>query len=126
MSEDKELEECKKLNMLMDRWTELNEREAWESGEFDKMQKLREGLVKKYLPLISDLAMAGLLSYDFRTNRDILNEGHCIGFDVDHAFPNGNIVLGGCTRNGGTVEGSKGFDKLHKELLRTKKEGVQA
>ena len=126
MSEDKELQECKKLNMLMDRWTELNEREAWESGEFDKMQKLREGLVKKYLPLISDLAMAGLLSYDFRTNRDILNEGHCIGFDVDHAFPNGNIVLGGCATNGGTVEGSKGFDKLHKELLRTKKEGVQA
>ena len=123
MSEDKELEECKKLNMLMDRWTELNEREAWESGEFDKMQKLREKLVKKYLPLISDLAMAGLLSYDFRTNRDILNEGHYIGFDVDHAFPNGNIVLSGCSHNSGTIEGSEGFDKLHKKLLRTKREG---
>ena len=124
MSEDKELEECKKLNMLMDRWTELNEREALESGEFDKMQKLREGLVKKYLPLISDLAMAGLLSYDFRTNRDILNEGHYIGFDVDHVFPNGNIVLAGCSHNGGTIEGSEGFDKLHKKLLRTKRTGV--
>lgn len=121
MDKDKELEECKKLNMLFHRWLELNELEACESYEFDKMQKLKEKLVKKYLPLISDLAIAGLLSYDFRTQRDIFDEGHYIGFEVDHAFPNGNIVLSGCETNGGSIEGSEGFDKLRKKLLRTKR-----
>ena len=125
MSKDKELEECKKLNMLMDRWMELNEREAWDAPEWERRGELSKKLVDRYLPLIEDLAMAGLLQFTFRTNRDRYEGlGEFISFEADGAFENGGIELTGYQHTGGSAKGSPAFDKLLEGIA--KKEGVSA
>ena len=95
MSEkDKELEECKKLNMLLERWMEVDEGEAWDAPEWERRNELSKKLVERYLPLVEQLAQAGLLSFVFRTNRDRY-EGlkEFISFQADGAYENGIIEI---------------------------------
>ena len=118
MSEkDKELEECKKLNMLLERWMEVDEGEAWDAPEWERRNELSKKLVEKYLPLVEQLAQAGLLSFVFRTNRDRY-EGlkEFISFEADGAHENGIIEITGYQHSGGSAKGSPAFDKLLADL----------
>ena len=125
MTKDKELQECKKLNMLLTRWMEVDEGEAWDAPEWERRGELSKKLVDRYLPLIEDLAMAGLLQFIFRTNRDRHEGlGEFISFEADGAFENGGIELTGYQHTGGSAKGSPAFDKLIAEI--EKKEGGAA
>jgi|TARA_R100000479_G_C6341082_1_gene185364 hypothetical protein len=118
MSEkDKELEECKKLNMLLERWMEVDEGEAWDAPEWERRNELSKKLVERYLPLVEQLAQAGLLSFVFRTNRDRY-EGlkEFISFQADGAYENGIIEITGYQHSGGSAKGSPAFDKLLADL----------
>ena len=118
MSEkDKELEECKKLNMLLERWMEVDEGEAWDAPEWERRNELSKKLVERYLPLVEQLAQAGLLSFVFRTNRD-RHEGlkEFISFEADGAYENGIIEITGYQHSGGSAKGSPAFDKLLADL----------
>tara|TARA_R100001015_G_C4470269_1_gene54185 strand:- start:133 stop:522 length:390 start_codon:yes stop_codon:yes gene_type:complete len=117
MKEDKELQECKKLNMLLERWMEVDEGEAWDAPEWDRKSELTEKLTERYLPLIEQLAQAGLISFVFRTNKNRFEGlGEFISFEADGAFENGNIELTGYQHTGGSGKGSPAFDKLIADL----------
>ena len=122
MDKDKELEECKKLNMMLERWMEVDEGEAWDAPEWERRSELSKKLVERYLPLIEQLAQAGLIGFVFRTNKN-RHEGlaEFISFEADGAYENGNIEITGYQHTGGSAEGSPAFDKLRKKLLRTKR-----
>ena len=115
--EDKELQECKKLNMLLERWMEVDEGEAWDAPEWERRSELSKKLVERYLPLVEQMAQAGLISFDFRTNRNRY-EGlkEFITFEADGAYENGNIELTGYQHSGGSAKGSPAFDKLLEDL----------
>lgn len=123
MSEDKELEECKKLNMLLQRWMEVDEGEAWDAPEWERRNELSKKLAERYLPLIEQLAQAGLISFVFRTNKDRFDgPGEFISFEADGAYENGNIELTGYQHTGGSGKGSPAFDKLIDDLGKKEKE----
>ena len=115
--EDKELQECKKLNMLLERWMEVDEGEAWDAPEWERRSELSKKLVERYLPLVEQLAQAGLISFAFRTNRNRY-EGlkEFITFEADGAYENGNIEITGYQHSGGSAKGSPAFDKLLEDL----------
>ena len=115
--EDKELQECKKLNMLLERWMEVDEGEAWNAPEWERRSELSKKLVERYLPLVEQLAQAGLISFVFRTNRNRY-EGlkEFITFEADGAYENGNIEITGYQHSGGSAKGSPAFDKLLEDL----------
>ena len=115
--EDKELQDCKKLNMLLERWMEVDEGEAWDAPEWERRSELSKKLVERYLPLVEQLAQAGLISFVFRTNRNRY-EGlkEFITFEADGAYENGNIELTGYQHSGGSAKGSPAFDKLLEDL----------
>ena len=115
--EDKELQECKKLNMLLERWMEVDEGEAWDAPEWERRSELSKKLVERYLPLVEQLAQAGLISFVFRTNRNRY-EGlkEFITFEADGAYENGIIELTGYQHSGGSAKGSPAFDKLLEDL----------
>tara|TARA_R100000805_G_C3564391_1_gene72267 strand:+ start:355 stop:729 length:375 start_codon:yes stop_codon:yes gene_type:complete len=115
--EDKELQECKKLNMLLERWMEVDEGEAWNAPEWERRSELSKKLVERYLPLVEQLAQAGLISFAFRTNRNRY-EGlkEFITFEADGAYENGNIEITGYQHSGGSAKGSPAFDKLLEDL----------
>ena len=115
--EDKELQECKKLNMLLERWMEVDEGEAWDAPEWERRNELSKKLVERYLPLVEQLAQAGLISFVFRTNRNRY-EGlkEFISFEADGAYENGIIEITGYQHSGGSAKGSPAFDKLLEDL----------
>ena len=115
--EDKELQECKKLNMLLERWMEVDEGEAWDAPEWERRSELSKKLVERYLPLVEQLAQAGLISFAFRTNRNRY-EGlkEFITFEADGAYENGTIDITGYQHSGGSAKGSPAFDKLLEDL----------
>ena len=104
---------------------EVDEGEAWDAPEWERRGELSKKLVNRYLPLIEDLAIAGLLQFIFRTNRDRHEGlGEFISFEADGAFENGGIELTGYRHTGGSAKGSPAFDKLIAEI--EKKEGGEA
>ena len=115
-----DLEEARKLNMLMHRWSRLNENEAFGSKEERRLMELRAILVPKYLPVVTALAQAGLLSYLFRVRGDGEEMLHHLQLACETAWVNGNIVLDGETTEGGSCPASDVFDDLLAELPKTK------
>lgn len=111
-----DLKECRKLKMLMDRWLEVDERGAWESEESDRLTKLRDRLVAEYLPLVTALAQAGLLSFLFRVRGGGDDMLHHLQFACETAWVNGSIVLDGAETEGGSSPAVELFDALLAEL----------